>query len=106
MGDLSVLPQFVQCPAGDWTPLCELRPGRKSLAIQCPQYGVAVASVEALIINDDIVRQVVAANPLRSRLVTSVGRSWGYDEFAPVVSDLRRQRRHLSVSGHYLSDYL
>ena len=71
MGDLSVLPQFVQCPAGDWTPLCELRPGRKSLAIQCPQYGVAVASVEALIVNDDIVRQVVAANPLRSRLVTS-----------------------------------
>ena len=73
MGDLSVLPQFVQCPAGDWTPLCELRPGRKSLAIHCPQYGVAVASVEAAIINDGSIRQVVAANPLRSRLVTSVG---------------------------------
>lgn len=70
---MPVTSTIVPCPAGQWTSVAQYMETRRSLLIQCPEQADAISSAVVPIVNDNVTRTLIAANPLRKRLVVSIG---------------------------------
>jgi hypothetical protein len=62
----------VPCPASQWTQLTEYRPGRKSLMMVCPQVANTFNGGTVSILDDGLAHGLLAADPLRARVVFSL----------------------------------
>lgn len=60
---------IISCPAGQWTSVAQRMDLRTSLMVQCPELPTTTSNTFGTTLNGGVAGQVIAADPLRARLV-------------------------------------